>query len=183
MNSTERELLALWILPAAALAAPVYATDYLTAQQAQRELFPHADAFIPHPVVLSNDQKKRIKALSGMRQRWDTQETWRAETAGEFSGWFIVDNVIGKHEFITYGAALSPDGHVLGVEIMSYRETHGGEIRDAAWLDRFQGKSLADPFKLDEDVPNISGATLSCRNVLDGVRRLLALQKAVLDRE
>ena len=42
---------------------------------------------------------------------------------------------------------------------------------------------LADPFKLDRDIPNISGATLACRNVTDGVKRLLALKHAVLAHE
>ena len=48
------------------------------------------------------------------------------------------------------------------------------------WRDHFKGKTLDDKFKLDVDVPNISGATLSCRNVTDGIKRLLALQKVVL---
>ena len=130
-----------------------------------------------------SDLKSEIKKLSGLRQRWDTQDVWRAEKAGQLSGWFIVDNVVGKHEFITYGAAISPDGHVLGIEIMSYRETHGDEIREASWRRQFENKTLADPFKLNEDVMNISGATLSCRNVLDGVKRLLVLHKLVLTNE
>jgi hypothetical protein len=33
------------------------------------------------------------------------------------------------------------------------------------------------------DVPNISGATLSCRNVMDGVKRLLVLQQIALPDE
>ena len=94
--------------------------------------------------------------------------------------WFIVDDVIGKHEFITYATAIAPDGKVLGLEVMSYRETHGGQIRDAGWRQHFVGKTLASPFKLDEDVPNISGATLSSRNVLDGVKRLLVIHKLFL---
>ena len=66
------------------------------------------------------------------------------------------------------------------MEILSYRETHGGQIRAAEWRQHFVGKSLADPLKLDVDVPNISGATLSSRNVTDGVKRLLALHRVVL---
>ena len=96
---------------------------------------------------------------------------------------WLSDNVIGKHEFITYAAGLSPDGHVVGIEILSYRETHGDEVREAAWRKNFKGKTLDDKFKLDVDVPNISGATLSSRNVTDGVKRLLALQKVVLMNE
>jgi Na+-translocating ferredoxin:NAD+ oxidoreductase RnfG subunit len=62
---------------------------------------------------------------------------------------------------------------------MSYRETHGDEIRRKTWRDNFDGKSLADPLKLGKDIPNISGATLSCRNVTDGVKRVLSMLKVV----
>ncbi|HQR61008.1 MAG TPA: FMN-binding protein [Methylophilaceae bacterium] len=170
----------LWLLPMAAIVAPAYAQDYLTAAQAQKSLFPDADAFQPMLVKLGEAQRDKIKALSGLRQRWEEQKVWRVEKDGKQLGWFIVDEVVGKHEFITYGVGLSLDGHVVGIEVMTYRETKGDQIREAGWRKNLVGKTLADPFKLDEDVPNISGATLSCRNVMDGVKRLLALQKVAL---
>ncbi len=176
----DRDWVSLCLVPVAAFIIPAYADDYLTAEQAQRVLFPDAQAFIERTVELNSAQKDEIKKRSGVRQRWDRQAAWQAVRNGEFLGWFIVDEVIGKHEFITYGVALSPDGHVLGLEIMSYRETHGGEVRDAKWRAHFRNKSLADPFKLDDDVPNISGATLSSRNILDGVKRMLVLQQVAL---
>jgi len=169
-----------FLLPMAVLATPAHAVDYLTVAQAQLLLFPGATGFAERPLRLNDEQRERVKSASGLRQRWEEQKVWRAERDGALQGWFIVDEVIGKHEFITYAAAISADGHVLGVEILSYRETHGGQIRDAAWRKHLAGKTLADPFKLDEDVPNISGATLSCRNVMDGVKRLLTLHKLFL---
>ena len=171
------------LLSPAAIVAPVYAADYLSIPQAQELLFPDAGTFKEHTVLLTASQKKQIKSISGMSQRWDQQRVWRVEKAGGFLGWFIVDEVIGKHEFITYAAALSADGKVIGVEILSYRETHGGEVRDAEWRGHFKGKSLSDPFKLGVDIPNISGATLSCRNITDGVKRLLALHQIILAHE
>jgi len=169
-----------FLLPLAVLAAPAQATDYLSIAQAQTLLFPTASGFTEQTLKLDPGRREAIKAASGLRQRWDEQKAWRAERDGALLGWMLVDEVIGKHEFITYAAAISPDGHVLGVEILSYRETHGGQVRDAGWRKRFAGKTLADPFKLDEDIPNISGATLSCRNVSDGVKRLLAIHKLYL---
>lgn len=169
-----------WVwLPLAAIVAPAYAADYLTAEQAAGVLFPDADARVMRTLELSDDERDRIKSLSGTRQRWKTQEAWRAEKDGNLQGWMIVDEVVGKHEYITYATAISPDGHVLGIEILSYRETHGGEVRRDSWRQNFVGKSLGDAFKLDEDIPNIGGATLSCRNVTDGVKRLLALYQVV----
>ena len=175
-----KDLTALWLLPLATVSIQVYAVDYLSAAETQKIIFPEANAFVDHKIHLTSEQKDRIKKLSGVRQRWDEQAVWRVEQDGMFKGWFIVDDVVGKHEFITYGLGLTPDGHVIGIEIMSYRETHGGEIMQEEWRDHFKGKTLNDKFKLDVDVPNISGATLSCRNVTDGIKRLLALQKVVL---
>jgi hypothetical protein len=172
--------LAAFLVPTAALVSPAFATDYLTVAQAQTLLFPAAKGFVEQPLKLSGEQRDRIKAMAGVRQRTDEQKLWRAERDGQLLGWFFVDEVIGKHEFITYAAAVSPEGKVLGLEILSYRETHGGQVREAAWRKNFVGKTLADPFKLDEDVPNISGATLSCRNLTDGVKRLLAIHKLFL---
>lgn len=169
-----------FLLPVAALVSPAWAADYLTVAQAQTLLFPGAGQFTEAPLKLSEEQRSRIRDMAGVRQRWEEQKVWRAEANGRLVGWFIVDDVVGKHEFITYATAISPEGKVLGIEVLSYRETHGSQIRTPEWRKHFAGKTLADPFKLDEDVPNISGATLSCRNVLDGVKRLLVIHKLYL---
>lgn len=165
----------------AAIATAASAADYLTVAEAQHALMPQAQSFAPLAVTLSPSQIAQIKKLSGVPQRTAQPRVWRALAAnGAMMGWVFVDEVIGKHEFITYAVAISLDGRVLGVEIMSYRESHGGQVRDARWRERFRGKTLSDPFKLNKDIPNISGATLSCRNVTDGVKRLLAIHSLAL---
>jgi len=57
-------------------------------------------------VELSDEQRNAIEKQAGVRQRWKKQAVWRAEKAGQLIGWFIVDEVVGKHEFITYAARL-----------------------------------------------------------------------------
>jgi len=170
------------ILPAGlGVAGTAHATEYLTVPQAQKELFPTADRFVDAAVELSDQQRDQIKKLSGVRQREAQQPVWRAEKQGQLLGWFIVDEVVGKHEFITYATAIAPEGKVLGVEVLVYRETYGYQVRDAKWRDQFRGKTLDDHFKLDDDITNITGATLSSRNLMNGVKRLLALAKVALE--
>ncbi len=164
----------------AAIVASAHAEDFLTIPQAQQVLFPHASIFLETVVTLTDAQLDEIKNIAGVRQRQSVQKAWRAEANGQLLGWFLVDDVIGKHDFITYGTAISIDGKVLGIEILSYRETHGGQVRQPQWRANFVGKNVQDQFKLGQDIPNISGATLSCRNVTDGVKRLLAIHKLVL---
>ena len=168
------------LLPSVVCVAPGWSAEFLTTAEAQQALFPEASAFEDRGLKLTPEQRKQIKELSGVAQRSETLAVWRAVKDGKPLGWFIVDDVIGKHEYITYGCALSPEGKVIGIEILVYRETHGGQVRDAAWRQVFVGKTLKDKFELDNDVPNISGATLSSRNVMNGVKRLLALQQVVL---
>ncbi len=160
--------------------APAQATEYFTTEGAQRALFPSATQFVDASVTLTDGQKDRIEELSDVRQRWDKQAVWKAMNGDDFLGWFIVDKVIGKHEFITYATALSPEGRVLGIEVMTYLETYGDDVRQAEWRQQFFGKSLQSQLDLGEDIRNIGGATLSCRNITNGVKRLLALQKVVL---
>lgn len=142
--------------PVAVMASAAHATVYLSVEQAQQAIFP-GGAFVP----FSASGETRI---------------WRVAAGG----WFFVDRVIGKHDFITYALGLDSSGKVRSIEILEYREAYGHEVRTAGWRGQFAGKSIADPLRLDEDIRNISGATLSCRHVTAGVKRLLSLYDASL---
>lgn len=167
------------ILPAAA-SAPAFAVQYLSVEQAQRVLFPAAEQFEAKPVTLDAAQRSAIASASGVRV-WTAQvKAWHAKQAGKPVGWFVLDEVYGKHEFITYAVAIGVDGAVSGVEILDYRETHGGEVKNPKWRAQFTGKKAGDTLKLDEDIKNISGATLSSKHLTDGVKRLLATYEVVL---
>ena len=165
------------LVPAALVSTPIagHAIVYLSVEQAQQAIFPGGKATAA-PVKLTKEQMKAIEAASDIRQRDDDVRAWRM--AG--GGWFIVDQVIGKHEFITMALGITASGAVKGVEIMEYRETYGGEVRNPAWRSQFTGKTKAAPLKLDNDIKNISGATLSSRHITEAVRRLLALHDLAL---
>ena len=60
----------------------------------------------------------------------------------------MVDSVVGKFEQIDYAVALDANGKVLAVEILAYREGHGGEVRLPAWRNQFVGKTAADPLRI-----------------------------------
>ena len=111
-----------------------------------------------------------------MRVRQTELKVWQVEGGG----WFIVDEVVGKHEFITYALGLNADGSVKQIEVMDYRETYGGQIRQPAWRAQFVGKTTRDNVQIDKDIQNISGATLSSVHLTDGVRRILATYELAL---
>lgn len=156
-------------------ALPVHAVTYLTIEQAQAAIFP-GRKLVSADVSLSKEQRKAIEKASDVRVRNLDLKVWKAEGGG----WFILDEVIGKHEFITYAVGLTDDGAVKQIEVMDYRETYGGQVREEKWRAQFTGKKYGAKLKLDDDIQNISGATLSSRHIADGVRRLLATYEFAL---
>jgi hypothetical protein len=165
-----------WVtLTSATAALPAYAVAYLNLEQAQQAIFPKRE-LRAWPVKLTPEQRKAIEKASGVKVRAAELRVWRVAEGG----WFFVDEVIGKHEFITYALGLNADGSVKQIEVMDYRENYGGEIRQSAWRAQFAGKKHGAKLKLDDDIKNISGATLSCRHITEGVKRLLATYDLVL---
>jgi hypothetical protein len=135
----------------ASIASPALAVQYLTIDAAQKLAFPAANRFVEN---------------GGM--------TWKAQAGDKLLGLFVVDHVIGKHLYIDYAVALDPTGRVMRVEILQYRESYGGEVREPGWLAQFVGKTSGSPLKVGGDIRNISGATLSSLHVTEGVKRILA---------
>lgn len=158
----------------AALHLPVHAATYLSVEQAQKEFFPTADRFESRDAKFTDSEKELIEKRSGSKVRLPEQKAWRAWKGSTPLGYFFTDEVYGKHEFITYAVAIDPAGLVSHVQILEYKESYGSEVRNPGWLKQFLGKGASAPLALGKDVVNISGATLSCKHVTDGVRRVLA---------
>lgn len=158
----------------AAAPASAFAVDYLDAEQAAKLIFPDADAFEARDVTLDAAQLQQLDA-QGVKARSAHWSLRVAKHGAATLGFVVVDEVIGKVELITYAVGVGLDGTVRQIEILSYRESHGYEIRLPAWRRQFIGKGSASPIKVGEDIANISGATLSCSHVAEGVRRIVAV--------
>lgn len=163
-----------------ASASTVEAAVYHSVASAQKACFPGDAQFVSADLSLTPEHRKAIEKSSGVRVRLATQKLWRVEVKGALEGWFFVDEVLGKHEYITYALAVEVDGRIRALEIMEYRENYGGEVRNADWRAQFHGKQWGADQTWTTGIKTISGATLSCRHVTDGVKRLLALHALLL---
>jgi Na+-translocating ferredoxin:NAD+ oxidoreductase RnfG subunit len=153
-------------LSGAVLATPalVQAAQYATLEDAARRSFPEATVF--RELLLEPGPQERRAA------------PWRMLVAlkgDQKLGVVVADAVIGKFELIDYAVGIGADGKIRNVEILSYRESHGYEIKLPAWRAQFVGKGVDARLRIGEDIANISGATLSCTHVTDGVRRVVSM--------
>lgn len=128
------------------LIAPAGATVYMSEQQAMQAIFPGAS-------FSAGGRAGVFRVSSG--------------------GIVVIDRVLGKHEYIKYAVGITAGGAVKHVEILEYNESYGYEVREASWRSQFVGKSASSPLQLNVDIKNISGATLSCKHITDGVKRVV----------
>jgi Na+-translocating ferredoxin:NAD+ oxidoreductase RnfG subunit len=162
----------------------VFATVYLDIEQARKLLLPQAASFQPWPIALD------AQALAAIAQATQTRVPagyapagWLGlDAQGARVGFVLADHVIGRYEWIDYAAGFAPDGTLTQVEVLAYRESHGAEIRNLAWRKQFSGRKGPAQMRFNEEIRNISGATLSCQHVTEGVQRLSALVQQQLHR-
>ncbi|MBW8845380.1 MAG: FMN-binding protein [Burkholderiales bacterium] len=164
-----------WIPLALAMPAVVQAAQYGTLDDAARRGFPEATAFREQLVQASADDMRALAALGGAAPRAATWRMLVALKGEQVIGAVVADGVVGKFEVIDYAVAVGSDGHIRSVDILNYRESHGYEIRLPAWRQQFVGKGGDAKLRVGDDIANISGATLSCTHVTDGVRHIVAL--------
>jgi Na+-translocating ferredoxin:NAD+ oxidoreductase RnfG subunit len=165
------------IVGLAMVSAPIIAQAkiYVSAEQAQKILFPNKQ-LIKAPILITDDLQERVRVASSIRYPFQGDRIWKAADGS----WLIIDEVVGKHEMITYAVGIAPNGSVLGIEILEYVESYGYEVAEAHWRQQFTGKTVKDPIKLNQDIQNIGGATLSCKHLTDGVKRVLVLYDLAL---
>jgi hypothetical protein len=160
--------------------AIVAAADYLSLDAAQKAVYPDADAFQEVVVKQTPQQIEALMAAAGPQPPHGTIRIFKATGSGAVLGHVFVDEVIGRENLITYAIGIDADGALRNLEIMSYRESHGGEVRNPGWRAQFDHRNSLDQLRFRTDIKNISGATLSSEHVTQGVRWLLALWQATL---
>ncbi|MBU3566525.1 FMN-binding protein [Polynucleobacter sp. MWH-HuK1] len=165
------------LIGVAMMGAPLiaHAKIYTSVEQAQKILLPNK-VLTKTPMIITDDLQERMRLASSIRHPFQGDRIWRTSDGS----WLVIDEVVGKHEMITYAIAINANGSISGIEILEYVESYGYEVAEAQWRKQFIGKTANDPIKLNQDIQNIGGATLSCKHLTDGVKRIAVLYELAL---
>lgn len=150
-------------------------TIYLTPEEALKITFKNSGEVISEKKTLSFSQQEQIEKKLGYSLSKNQWNFYIARSGGKIEGYAVIDHEVGKTEPITFLTAILPTGEVSQVEILAYRESHGGEVREKRFLNQFKNKNEKNPLRVGQDLANIAGATLSSRAVSRGVKRALSL--------
>ena len=146
---------------------------YLTNEAAARLMFPDSEEIFYQVHTFTPDEKQLIESRIKWKFPEQFFEVFIGKSKGKVDGWAVVQHTIGKHKPMSYMVGIDPEGEVMNVEVLVYRESRGSEVRTKRFNYQYEGKDVHDPIRINRDVINISGATMSVRSMSAGVKRAL----------
>ena len=152
-----------------------YAEVFLTEEDALKLMFPQSERIRKDVLTLSTEKKLHIEERIGWKFPEDSFEVYVGETGKQVDGYALVQNTIGKHKPMTYMVGVDTRGRVSNVELLVFREARGSEVRTKRFNVQYEGKTVLDPVRINKDIINISGATMSVRSMTAGIKRVLVL--------
>ena len=130
-------------------------------------------------VLLNKAQSMQLSELAKAKQESRIFRTFLIDKAGKRAGYAVLLNnrVRTKNAAVLY--LIDTDGMIRAVEIVAFNEPPE-YIPARGWTEQFRQKSIHDTLRVDRDIPTITGATMSARNIADGARVALSLYEVVL---
>lgn len=169
---------AVWLTATAVMAAaavPAAGEVYLNEAQALAVIFGDKAVVRREQRFLDDATRAKLERASNLRFPETSYTFFIAAQGGQPEKYAVQISEIGKTEPITFMVGMSAAGKVTDVAIMVFRENRGWEVKEKRFLNQFRGKSLKNAVRVDEDIINYTGATLSSKAVARGVKRALFL--------
>jgi Na+-translocating ferredoxin:NAD+ oxidoreductase RnfG subunit len=124
--------------------------------------------------TVTPEDRAQIEKISGLRVPIP-RYTFLVCRNGEVSRYAVIMDETGKSEPITFLVGVESSGKAGEIALMVFRESRGWEVREPRFTRQFKGKKLEDPIRVNQDVMNYTGATLSSEAMARGVKKALAL--------
>jgi H+/Na+-translocating ferredoxin:NAD+ oxidoreductase subunit G len=148
---------------------------FMTEDEGVKIMLPQSERVRKDVIRLSAEKKNQIEERIGWKFPEEEFEVYIGETGTRVDGYAMVQNTIGKHKPMTYMVGVDAHGSISDIELLVFRESRGSEIRQKRFNSQYEGKTVLDPVRINKDIINISGATMSVRSMSAGIKRVLVL--------
>jgi hypothetical protein len=138
-------------------------------------MFPKSERIRKAVIRLNQEKKDLIEQRIGWKFPEESFDVHIGETGDKIDGYAMVHNTIGKHKHMTYMVGVDTKGACTDVELLVFREARGSDVGRKRFNAQYEGKTVSDPIRINKDIINISGATMSVRSISAGVKRVLVL--------
>jgi hypothetical protein len=152
-----------------------HAEVFMSEDDAVKLMLPRSQRIRRELIRLTHEKKEQIEERIGWRFPEESFEVYIGETGDKVDGYAVLHNTIGKHRHMTYMVGVDAEGRCMNVELLVFREAKGSEVGKKRFNSQYEGKTVSDPIRINKDIINISGATMSVRSISAGVKRVLVL--------
>lgn len=152
-----------------------HAEVFMTEEDAVKIMLAGSERVRKDVIRLSQEKKGEIEQRIGWKFPEESFELYIGETGDRIDRYAMVNNTIGKHKHMTYMVGVDNRGACTDVELLVFREAKGSEVRRKRFNAQYEGKTVSDPIRINKDIINITGATMSVRSISAGVKRVLVL--------
>ena len=149
--------------------------EFMTEEEALKTVMPKSQQVRKELIRLTSEKKELIEQRIGWKFPEDSFELYIGQTGDKIDGYAMVHNTIGKYKPMTYMVGVDAKGTCTDVELLVFRDAKGSEVRTKRFNSQYDGKTVTDPIRINKDIINISGATMSVRSMSAGVKRVLVL--------
>lgn len=125
-------------------------------------------------IILSDAQMVQLSKLSTQKIDSKLYRIYVAKNDAKTVGFGVLMNKKVRTKTAIALYLIDNGGKIKTIEIVAFNEPLE-YLPSKTWLDVFDGKTLNNPLKLNQDIPTTTGATLSARSIADGARAALAL--------
>ncbi len=152
-----------------------HAEVFMSEEEAVKIILPKSQRVRKELLRLTEQRKDLVEQRIGWKFPETSFELYIGETGDKIDGYAMVHNTIGKHKHMTYMVGVDAQGFCTDVELLVFRESKGSEVGRKRFNVQYEGKTVLDPIRINKDIINISGATMSVRSISAGVKRVLVL--------
>ena len=152
-----------------------HAEVFMSEEEALKIVLPKSLRVRKEVIQFTQNRKDLIEQRIGWKFPEQSFEVYIGETGDKIDGYAMVHNTVGKHKHMTYMVGVDANGACSDVELLIFREARGSEVGRKRFNVQYQGKTVSDPIRINKDIINITGATMSVRSINAGVKRVLVL--------
>lgn len=152
-----------------------HAEVFMSEAEAAKIILGKSERVRKEVLPLTAEKKDLIEQRIGWKFPEQTFEVYIGESGEKIDGYAMVHNTIGKHKHMTYMVGVDAKGACSDVELLVFREARGSEVGRKRFNVQYEGKTVLDPIRINKDIINITGATMSVRSISAGVKRVLVL--------
>ncbi len=177
---SSKALIAVVLLALLGSAGDAFGDVYLSKEEALEMAFVDADRIEKKTEILLPGQLEEITRLSGARDISRIFTYYAGFESDRRVGYAVIGSARGRSRRFKFMMAVGVELSIEMVEILSYQDIHGSEVRQGWFKRQFAGKRISDPIRIYEDIRNVSGATISCEALAEKVRVSLVTLSVVV---